>query len=156
LACIWGETNFFQTLSTKNNTILKGFEVVNPEDVLIHMGDVAFSDEAKWNIKMGQCPHPWLVLGNHDSKSIEWYMNKGWRFVSHGILLRRYGLKILLTHKPQQDLGNFDINIHGHLHGENHHEGEFPLTKKHCLLALEDNGYKVESLEKFIREWQKK
>jgi len=98
--------------------ILKAIKkMVLTDDILIHLGDVAFTDADTWHKKLlsTHTYHNWMIIGNHDKGSINHYMKLGWDFVADQIGIERYGKKILLSHKPME-LGSFDINIHGHFH----------------------------------------
>ncbi len=67
------------------SSILKRLkDVLRPDDILIHLGDVSFKDDKKWHsmlIELSPCKK-WLILGNHDSHSDTWYMKHGWDFVA--------------------------------------------------------------------------
>ena len=58
---------------------------IEPEDILIHLGDVAFYNEKQWHRWLRSEVHGkhWLVKGNHDKRSDIWYLNNGWEYVSN-------------------------------------------------------------------------
>jgi calcineurin-like phosphoesterase family protein len=105
--------------------ILRGFvDIVNSDDVFIHLGDVCWGNDSEWHRKISlSMPFvkKWLLIGNHDKKTNSWYYDHGWHFVGETILLNMFGLRILLSHRPQPD-GDYDVNVHGHLHNTGHHE----------------------------------
>ncbi len=107
-----GRPDNFEQLILKNLVRL-----VRKEDVLIHLGDVAWTDVAAWHEKLiNTVPcRTWLVKGNHDKSSSTWYLERGWDAVVNSLSINRFGKKVLLSHKPM-DLGENDINIHGHVH----------------------------------------
>lgn len=148
--------------------IWSGLRIINPNDLLIHLGDVCIGNDKETHLKlMGrvQCKKI-LIRGNHDRKSNNWYLENGWDFVCKTFSDIYFGKKILFSHEPHEDIG-FDINIHGHFHntlyrlkrGEYVIEGEQDrnetnlavLTDKHKLLALEYTDYKPVDLEKFLK-----
>jgi calcineurin-like phosphoesterase family protein len=92
-----------------------------------------------------------LVKGNHDLNSDGWFRARGFSFVAMGILTRG----VWLTHAPQTNLPDgATINVHGHLHGDEHRTSETGPLPAHCrLLALEDPevDYGPVELEKFVR-----
>ena len=136
--------------------IFKPLSQIPREDTLIHLGDVCMGQDASnhgaWIFPLA-C-NKVLVLGNHDKKSHNWYMEHGWNFVCDGLRLKMFGKKILLTHRPQADDGWYDINIHGHFHSNDHRSQEPEIqsiyTEKHKLLALELNNYQPVLLSKFM------
>lgn len=133
---------------------------VTEEDVLIHLGDISFGGDAEWNLylKKLKCKK-WLTTGNHDKRTISWYISHGWDFVAEAILIPLYGYRILLSHIPQPDSPTYDINIHGHFHNTDHRKHEPAisaiLTDKHVLLALENNNYRPWDLQKVIEQFKR-
>ena len=107
------------------NKILVNFsKMVNHEDVFIHLGDVCWGQDDMWHRKIElsmRGTKRWLIKGNHDKRTNSWYYERGWCFVGESILLKMFGKRILLSHKPQP-CGNYDINVHGHLHNTGHHD----------------------------------
>jgi len=119
--------------------ILKSVKrIVYPNDILIHLGDFCIGSDEIWHRKfmiacIGRC---WLIRGNHDRKSLGWYLNHGWDCVVDEIALEIFGKRIVLSHKPIVDRDDFDLNIHGHQHNTVHHP-EFEETSKRRLLYIE-------------------
>lgn len=130
---------------------------VKPEDVVIHLGDLAWNGGEE---KIEGLPgRKWFVRGNHDGRSNGWYLSHGWDFVADGIRLERHGELVLLTHRPQPPDGWWTLNIHGHFHDTDFrkHEPQIAayLTPNHILIALEKNGYQMESLDALIKRVRK-
>ena len=129
--------------------IWKGLEVVGPDDILIHLGDIQLGRYGKIDFsKYGRTRV--LVRGNHDKATDAKYFNMGFDLVVDSFSLRRFGVHWLFTHRPI-DSGNegYDYNIHGHTHGsakEDYAEAGF-YTDKYIELALENNEYKPWTLE---------
>ena len=90
---------------------------VKRDDVLIHLGDICWYKHDYWNEQLREaCAGKlWLVRGNHDKKSITWYMGKGWDCVVNQLTLKVFGKIIVFSHKPVETP---HINIHGHLHNK--------------------------------------
>ena len=111
---------------------------VNDNDVLIHTGDFCLDRPDFWhNEFINHCPgKKWLVLGNHDKKSLSWYIKRGWDFVGTELSLFIHGKNILFSHKPLQICDRYDINIHGHLHNSGHRDN-FHDDDKHVLIKCE-------------------
>jgi calcineurin-like phosphoesterase family protein len=137
------------------------YDMIKKDDILIHLGDICFGNDEIWHkvISSLGCKYKWLIRGNHDRKSSNWYFNHGWHFVGNAIILKRYGLNILLTHIPKRDLSYFDINIHGHFHNTNFRKHELEIAStlnvKHVLLAQEYNNYKPWKLETIIKKFKR-
>jgi calcineurin-like phosphoesterase family protein len=128
-------------------------------DIMIHLGDICMGDEEYWHKELSKwcCAKKWLIRGNHDKKSDTWYLEHGWSFVGELIWLNKFGKKIVLSHKPVEDIG-YDINIHGHFHNSDLHLHEPELVaiknNKQHLVALEYLNYMPINLEKIIRKGQ--
>jgi calcineurin-like phosphoesterase family protein len=135
-------------------------EIVRPCDVLIHLGDVDFMNNEERSKSLYSLRYigaqRWLVRGNHDGKGLESYLNAGWSMVCDGFYQYRYGLRIRFSHKPKPDRGDYDVNIHGHLHGVKDRYPELEYNDKQISLALEENDYKPWDLDTLIRNWKKK
>lgn len=145
--------------------IQDGLNIIGDNDVLIHLGDICIGDDEKAHeefIKPLKCKK-WLVKGNHDGKSDTWYLNHGWDFVSEGIVFKKFGKKILLTHISAKD-GDYDLNIHGHEHNGREKSGKITYkNSKNRLLAIEYTDYKpvklmnmVDSYDKILRKMRVK
>ena len=159
------------------NKILKNLEHLTSDDLLIHLGDFCIGDDERWHniFNMKVRARKWLILGNHDHKSNEWYLNHGWDFVGAKFQDRLFGKNILFSHTPVRydkfasgmwSSAAFDINIHGHFHNNLHRlqDGIFVvpgekernfidlknLTPRHKLLSIEYTHYQPVLLEKFI------
>lgn len=128
--------------------IFENIKNMTSNSILIHLGDVSFYKHEYWHGKLHlRCPSKkkWLILGNHDKHSMTWYINHGWDFVARELYLQIHGMRILFTHRPQPP-GDYDLNIHGHLHTTNHH----PECERHDkqLLVTCEPEYKPISLRK--------
>jgi len=145
-------------------TILKNMEnCIGENDVLIHLGDVAWKDDGYWHNRIMEIPcfRRWLVKGNHDRKTQSWYLNRGWDFVGKTLSLDIHNRRIIFSHIPlidfRIDSSNFDYNIHGHFHNLAHRVAANEphiakhLHSKHILIKLE-HLYKPQKLETIINE----
>lgn len=125
--------------------ILKNWrEMVKPEDVVIHLGDVKVGGKHKLTEILYSLPgKKILVKGNHDNESLMWYMRNGFDAAVDG--MRYHG--VTFTHEPSVSLYEYtDINIHGHVHNSDW----TPLKPFSRLLALEHVDYRPVDLMKFI------
>lgn len=136
--------------------IWKGLEVIKNEDMLIHLGDVCIGKDEWSNVtltKMNSCKKI-LIMGNHDNKSIKWYLEKGWDIACERLDLKIFGKQICFSHRPTAWDGYFDINLHGHFHDTDHRrlEPEFNncLSGYNKLIALEYTNYQPITLKSLI------
>ena len=121
--------------------------LVMPDDVLIHLGDLAVSTKGKLVETLDRLKYlrMWLVKGNHDHESDTWYLTHGFAAVCQSMVFRN----VLLTHAPASVLpGNAVINVHGHLHNTGHHPGG--LQPWHKLYALENERYEPVLWDRFV------
>lgn len=142
-------------------------------DILIHLGDVSLGNDPKWHnfVTESFTRKNWLVLGNHDGKSMSWYLNHGWDFVARNFTIYYYGLRILFSHRPypfppmktitrelardvahsevmvDKERSNFDINIAGHVHNR-----RVKLETWQKPFILEEQDYKPIDLKEFLHE----
>lgn len=121
-------------------------QLVAPEDLVIHLGDIAFTfmdTKAVFDDLPGRKV---LLIGNHDAHTVSWYMANGFAFAADGLLLGG----VWYTHKPARKLPyGARINVHGHLHNRwSRGQRVFP----HCrCFALEYEDYAPRKLDSFLR-----
>lgn len=127
-------------------------------DVVIHLGDVSTTNHLNWHRdfirateKASAC---WLVRGNHDDKSIAWYLRQGWDAVMDRMDLELYGFNFIFSHEPvkfvfqDEDEANEPANwrnVHGHLHNPDRTPEWWP-TPYHQLMKME-HTYRPVSLK---------
>ncbi len=106
-------------LKNFNDIILDSMDtVIDQGDVLICLGDIYFGFDAKKHgtliKRTGSNIHTWLLLGDCDNKSISRYLDHGWHWVGHEMLINIYGHSIVFSYKPIR-LNNFNytLNIYG-------------------------------------------
>ncbi len=129
------------------------WNAVSDDDLVVHLGDVHFGKVAEWSALVPSLPgRKVLVLGNHDKRSVLWYMKNGFEFCCSSFQWEMFGLQIHFTHEPVTD-GTFDLNIHGHLHDGKHRECEY--DERQFLVSLETSKYRPLQLESIIKMWKK-
>lgn len=96
-------------------TILNNIRRAAPS-VLIHLGDVSFYDHDRWHRKLRDaCPgNMWLIRGNHDDKTVGWYLDRGWSVVADRLDLYAHGIPWSFVHPPISILDR--TVVHGHSH----------------------------------------
>ena len=128
-------------------------QLVGADDILIHLGDILLGGKGDaWVHEHYIAAWPGrkiLVRGNHDHRSLHWYMQHGWSFACDEIAIEMYGKKLLLTHRPA--LGDhFDLNIHGHCHDKEFRESL--NDDRHLLYAMERTNYQPVLLSRVAQD----
>jgi len=136
--------------------ILKGLHCVPPWDVLIHLGDFSFTNDGdscdKFFSNIESNAKVLLIRGNHDKHSVEWYTSRGFNIVLDRADINMYGKRIAFTHEPLPwNDYSYDINIHGHLHRNNHRN--IQTSSRHICICTEAPWSPV-TLKRVIEQWQ--
>ncbi|MBC2714976.1 MAG: hypothetical protein HF978_06665 [Desulfobacteraceae bacterium] len=135
------------------NKIIRNWQkMVSKDDLVVHLGDVVVGKATDWSSAIPSLPRrKVLVIGNHDKKTLSWYMANGFDFCCLDFFWEIFGLKVLFTHEPK-NIGLFDLNIHGHLHLGRHREYE--CDERHYLFAMEKTSYQPRPLKSIVEEWK--
>lgn len=92
--------------------------LVHPDDTVYHLGDIQLGRESTFRAIQAQLPGTKILVdpGNHDLHRPDWYLQRGFAAVFHGVRIGRRG-DILLTHRPSIPIPEgIQWNIHGHFH----------------------------------------
>lgn len=92
-------------------------KLVKPNDVILHMGDVAiWYDEYAadfWAKRAAKLPGiKYLILGNHDKH----YTNAQWKKYGFEVIKPFQQNKLYFSHEATKKIGTWEVNIHGHSH----------------------------------------
>ena len=122
--------------------------VVQPDSVLVLVGDVAMGDavcEATWErVKRAPGRHKHLVIGNHDLTGDGQVRTRGFDAV-WSVMTSVGDPPLLWTHYPLREVPEGHVNIHGHEHGK-------PLRMSpHINVSVEQLEYEPVSLTKLRR-----
>jgi calcineurin-like phosphoesterase family protein len=135
---------------------------VQPNDLVIHVGDVFIGKVEGWKAIYPLLPgRKVLVRGNHDKHPLLWWMENGFDFACDSMVFRH----VWITHRPAQSLPKHTyLNLHGHLHNIWHgfHKDE-PDTEKinragklynpwQRLFAIEYTDYRPVEFEHFLND----
>ncbi len=127
--------------------------MVADDDMVIHLGDVVVGKSKDWSLIVPKLPgRKILVLGNHDKNPFRWYMANGFDFCCNIFFWELFGLQIAFSHTPLF-AGDFELNIHGHLHMDRHREYE--RDERHYLFGLENNAYQPRTLDSIVKVWKR-
>ena len=120
---LYGRDRLFKSAEEVDNTIIDNWnKIVTDDDLIIHLGDVALTEEGFH--KLGRCNgKKILVIGNYDDN------NQTAKFNVTDELLKKYFFKVItngfitigdekvyLTHKPTDGKDDY-FNLVGHIHG---------------------------------------
>lgn len=127
-------------------------EVVQPEDLVIHLGDVAIGNRRRVKDILAELPgRKILVLGNHDRMhGCDWWMDQGFAFACQALKYRN----CWLTHEPSSSLADgCELNIHGHLHNFTHEvHPDYKAKPFQRLFAVEYTNYRPVNFDKFVAQ----
>lgn len=130
--------------------IMRWNSVVPNDGIVYHLGDFALGDRNKikeilprLNGKIN------LIMGNHDTKSVDFYYECGFnRVYDHPILLKDF---FILSHEPISFLNKNSCfgNIYGHVHDSDVYKTFSPNS---CCVCVERHDYKPISLKYIIEK----
>ena len=97
--------------------------VVHPEDLVVHLGDVALGRAFDVAAMMARLHgRKVLCLGNHDRNDARWYMARGFAFACRYFVDRG----VAFSHRPVVPLPpDCALNLHGHFHRGQHRDREY-------------------------------
>lgn len=139
----------------------KGIESIPQGDILIHLGDICIGNDQEIHHQIAlrtqnRGVRTVLVRGNHDHKSLNWYLTHGWDSVVDGFEMLFNGHYLHLTHRPARPQGIATWNIHGHTHGNLHRSEEYCeyySPKYHIDISPEIVGYKPLCLDTLMKKY---
>jgi calcineurin-like phosphoesterase family protein len=153
---------FGQRSGTWETQLYEGISHIPGGDTLVHLGDVSIGQEAEAHKQLKDAcgrgenrVRMVLVRGNHDNRTLGWYLEHGWDFVCDSLSLSYMGEKILMSHRPvKPGTAEFSLNIHGHTHGNMHRGDEhdsFYDPEVHLDISPELVGFAPLKLETIIK-----
>ena len=134
-----------------NEEMIRRWNSVVPNDgIVYHLGDFALGDRNKikeilprLNGKIN------LIMGNHDTKSVDFYYECGFnRVYDHPILLKDF---FILSHEPISFLNKNSCfgNIYGHVHDSDVYK---TFSVNSCCVCVERHDYKPINLKYIIEK----
>ena len=141
----------FKTVEQMNEEMIKKWNsVVKEDDKIYHLGDFGFgSKEQIANIISKLNGRIFLILGNHDNHTPQWYRDAGVKEVyDHPIIIKDF---IVLSHAPQPficDSRTPYVNFFGHVHDSEMFKTYGP---RHFCACVERHDYKPVNIEEVIK-----
>jgi calcineurin-like phosphoesterase family protein len=144
-----------------NDRMVKNWNsVVGPDDVVLHLGDLAYGvrdydtggqdqEKTKWmlnpyiSVLNG---HKYLIKGNHDNFPDSWYEDLGFTIVDSYFSVRYRKQRVTFTHVPVVLTYKNEINCHGHVHNTSFSG----LTKRHLNMSVEVIDYTPKLITKAL------
>ena len=135
-----------------NELMIKNWNsLVKWDDIVYHLGDLMMGTHPELIHQLnGRIV---LVRGNHDRKSVSWYLENGITFVCDSFTLDMFGKLMIFSHKPIPNLPpEYDLNVHGHWHAITHHDiDSIPnYDSRYSLFTIELEGYSPVPLQEFV------
>jgi calcineurin-like phosphoesterase family protein len=144
----------FTNVDQMNDTMIRRWNsCVREGDLVLHLGDFALHKDSSSVRAICKQLHgrKILVKGNHDRKSMTWYINNGFEFFCDSFVLG----DILFTHRPvpkslfiQMQIP-YRLNVHGHIHQK---ETLDPLMYKN--VSVEKLNYFPIHLDSILNEFK--
>lgn len=144
----------FKTVEQMNEEMIKKWNsAVKEDDKIYHLGDFGFgSKEQIANIVSKLNGRIFLILGNHDNHTPQWYRDCGIKEVyDYPVIIRDF---IVLSHAPQPficDSRTPYVNFFGHVHDSEMFETYGP---RHFCGCVERHDYKPVNIEEVIKHFQ--
>lgn len=155
----------------------EGLQCVQPEDALVHVGDVVFARNREVGDWLERLPEgrKILVEGNHDKRNRRIRKWEGWERVVRYQDVWRFnsgGTRVAISHRPhdfENQWHTADIFIHGHTHNvgepfhwrykpENAPKNWYPdLPVFGCLIVnvcVEQTGYRPISWDEILEKYR--
>jgi len=137
------ENRPFENIKEMNDSLIKNWNsIVKKEDKIFHLGDFVFGNKDYANSIISQLNGDiYLIKGNHDNHSNNWYLDLGIKQVYNYPIL--YSEFYLLSHQPIYINENTPfINIHGHLHSNSYISKGYKKQNGHYNVSVEVIDYK--------------
>lgn len=130
-------------------------EIVGPQDEVLHLGDLmvwfnqVLINEAS-EIASRLPGKKYLIRGNHDKLKTAQLAKIGFTEVPE--FIQTFGqTRILFSHYPDTErIGTWDLNVHGHIHNNDHHSDLDTRSHKYINVSIEMMDYKPVKLRDII------
>lgn len=106
----------FKSVQEQNDTIIRNLnDIVQPNDELYHLGDVAVDEEGVRLLELVKCQNRILIIGNYDEDKLN-LLAKYFGDIKEEMDLRVGNIDCYLNHYPVNGIPD-KFNITGHIHG---------------------------------------
>lgn len=145
----------FKTIEEMNKKIIKNWNsIVNKRDQVWHLGDFGFGNQEQISQIVSQLNgNIFLIKGNHDNHSNQWYKDCGIKKIyDYPIIIQGF---LVLSHEPQPficDSRTPYVNFFGHLHDSQMIE---TYGKRHFCACVERHDYRPVNIQEVIEFFQR-
>ena len=119
-------------------------QLVRPEDVVLHLGDLAHSKATNFDRMRDLAPtlpgEKYLILGNHDTRSPTDYEELGFT-VLEPFAVTHLGWEVQFDHYPADELTDRTVSMHGHTHNN-----PTNLTTRHRNMSVDVTAFAPQPL----------
>ena len=145
----------FKSIKEMNETLIKNWNsVVKNDDTIYHLGDLALGnlDDFK-EIAQRLNGNKILIRGNHDKWKVKDYESLGFKVLKNPpIELEEYKLILSHTPRPDKEIKDGYINVHGHIHNKvlndlSYYPPESFDSKKHINISVDVTNFTPVSLD---------
>ena len=143
---------FAGLLMAHNDTIIKAWnKVVKEDDIVFFLGDFCLTRNKEfikiWVSKLNGRKR--MIMGNHDTRKPEFYIECGFESVSQYPVL--YNNHIFLSHEPlpHEIVPKGYINFFGHVHSNT----DFNWERGICVSIEQLEGFSPISIDDYIGDW---
>jgi calcineurin-like phosphoesterase family protein len=138
-------------------------ETVAPDNYVLHLGDLYMNKNQKvrsnflYNIAPKLNGRKFLILGNHDTESEEFYKQADFNIVKP-FTIKYEGMYVGFDHYPcaRGEIQKSDdyIRVHGHLHNNGYQGQHVKLKERKRLgninVSVEEIGYRPQSITELL------
>jgi len=143
------ENRPFNSVEEMDEAMIKNWNgVVSKKDKIFVVGDVSFHNKERTTEIIQQLNgNKILIIGNHDQRSIQWWMDAGFDEVSNYPII--YKEWIVIQHEPPTYINDAMpyFYIYGHVHSTEMYR---TITKQSACVSAERWEYTPVNLEKII------
>ncbi len=143
---------FSALLAAHNEMIIKAWNsVIKDDDIIFFLGDFCLTRNKEfiktWVSRLNGRKR--LIMGNHDTRKPEFYMECGFESVSQYPVL--YNRHIFLSHEPlpQEIVPKGYINFFGHVHSN----PDFNWERGQCVSIEQLECFKPIPIDDYIGDW---
>lgn len=143
----------FESVAAMNNKIVENWNnIVTDDDIVYHLGDVAFGAMSDLPPIVEQLNgHIEVARGNHDSREVcDIVLAHGWN-VFNSIVICKDGIQFILRHVPNLDWNGDEhhVMLYGHVHSDAPHG----LQKNYSYhVGLDTNDLTPVNLDDIIKD----
>lgn len=116
-------------------------DLIGENDDVLHLGDVAMGQKVdREKLLPTLSGNKYMLRGNHDHESNEWYAAHGFQVVGNKSRLYTYwnNKKLCISHYPNAVDWQWHINIHGHIHNNGYAPGTPQLDYRNVSIEVMD------------------